>query len=42
VKGKRRMGVALARGDSIEDARRKARAASEAVQVELQQVKASA
>jgi phosphoribosylglycinamide formyltransferase 2 len=35
VNGKRRMGVGLAKGDSIEDARRKARAVSEAIVVEL-------
>lgn len=35
VSGKRRMGVALAKGDSIEDARRKARAVSGAVVAEL-------
>ncbi len=35
VAGKRRMGVAIARGESIDDARAKARAASEAVSVEL-------
>jgi phosphoribosylglycinamide formyltransferase 2 len=35
IHGKRRMGVALAKGDSIEQARRKARAVSEAIVVEL-------
>lgn len=35
VKGKRRMGVAIARGASIENAREKARAASEAIGVEV-------
>lgn len=35
VKGKRRMGVAIARGDSIEEAREKARKASGAVTVQL-------
>lgn len=35
VAGKRRMGVALARGESIEDARAKARAASASIRVEL-------
>ncbi len=35
VKGKRRMGVAVARGETIEDARDKARRASEAVTVSL-------
>ncbi|NNE91756.1 MAG: hypothetical protein HKN23_08925 [Verrucomicrobiales bacterium] len=35
VKGKRRMGVAIARGDSIDDARDTARAASEAVEISL-------
>ena len=35
VSGQRRMGVALARGDSIEQAREKAHAASSAVSVEL-------
>jgi phosphoribosylglycinamide formyltransferase 2 len=35
VKGKRRMGVALAKGDSIDDARRKANTVSETVVVKL-------
>jgi phosphoribosylglycinamide formyltransferase 2 len=35
VKGKRRMGVAVARGSSIEEAREKARRASSAVKVQL-------
>lgn len=35
VSGKRRMGVAIARGNSIEEARNKARRAAEAVQVSL-------
>jgi phosphoribosylglycinamide formyltransferase 2 len=35
VDGKRRMGVALARGGSIEEAREKARAAAAAIEVEL-------
>jgi phosphoribosylglycinamide formyltransferase 2 len=35
INGKRRMGVGLAKGDSIEDARRKARAVSEAIVVKL-------
>lgn len=35
VSGKRRMGVALARGSSIDEARAKARAASEAINVSL-------
>lgn len=35
VAGKRRMGVAIARGDSIEEAREKARAASGAIEVAL-------
>jgi phosphoribosylglycinamide formyltransferase 2 len=35
VSGKRRMGVALAKGDSIDDARRKANAASESIVVTL-------
>ena len=35
VKGKRRMGVAIARGDSIDNARAKARAAAGAVEVQL-------
>ena len=35
VKGKRRMGVAIARGDSIDNARAKARAAADAVDVQL-------
>ncbi|MCM0612526.1 formate-dependent phosphoribosylglycinamide formyltransferase [Marinobacter sediminum] len=35
LKGRRRMGVALARGESIEEAREKARNAAAAVQVEL-------
>ncbi|MCG8602558.1 MAG: formate-dependent phosphoribosylglycinamide formyltransferase [Verrucomicrobiales bacterium] len=35
VKGKRRMGVSIARGASIENAREKARAASEAIGVEV-------
>ncbi len=35
VDGKRRMGVALAKGESVDDARRKARAVSEAIIVEL-------
>ena len=35
VKGKRRMGVTIARGESIDDARAKAKAASDAVQVHL-------
>lgn len=35
VKGKRRMGVALAKGDSIEEARNKARAISESITVTL-------
>jgi phosphoribosylglycinamide formyltransferase 2 len=35
VKGKRRMGVALARGKTVEEARRKANAASKAVTVRL-------
>lgn len=35
VAGKRRMGVALARGEDIEDARAKARRASEAIEVDL-------
>ncbi|MFO0389455.1 MAG: formate-dependent phosphoribosylglycinamide formyltransferase [Alphaproteobacteria bacterium] len=35
VNGKRRMGVGLAKGDSIEDARRKARCVSEAIVVTL-------
>jgi phosphoribosylglycinamide formyltransferase 2 len=35
VKGHRRMGVALARGQSIEEARRKANAASKAVAIKL-------
>jgi phosphoribosylglycinamide formyltransferase 2 len=35
VKGKRRMGVALARGETIEQAREKARKASNAVEVQL-------
>ena len=35
VNGKRRMGVGLAKGDSIEDARRKARGVSEAIKVRL-------
>ncbi len=35
VSGKRRMGVGLAKGDSVEDARRKARAVSEAITVRL-------
>jgi phosphoribosylglycinamide formyltransferase 2 len=35
VSGKRRMGVAIARGNSIEEARNKARQAAEAVQVSL-------
>ena len=35
VAGKRRMGVAIARGESIEDARGKARNASEAIEVAL-------
>ena len=35
VKGKRRMGVAIARGKTIDDARAKARAAAESVGVQL-------
>jgi phosphoribosylglycinamide formyltransferase 2 len=35
VKGRRRMGVVLARGESIEDALRKARQGSEAVSISL-------
>ena len=35
VKGKRRMGVAIARGKTIDDARAKARAAAESVDVQL-------
>ena len=35
VAGRRRMGVCIARGDSIENARAKARKASQAVQIEL-------
>jgi phosphoribosylglycinamide formyltransferase 2 len=35
VQGKRRMGVAIALGDTIEEARKKARKASEAVEVQL-------
>jgi len=35
VKGKRRMGVAIARGESIDNARAKARAAAEAVDLQL-------
>ena len=35
VSGKRRMGVAVARGESIDHAREKARAASEAINVSL-------
>jgi len=35
VKGKRRMGVAIARADSIDQARAKARKASEVVDVQL-------
>ena len=35
VKGKRRMGVAIARGKTIDDARTKARAAAESVDVQL-------
>jgi phosphoribosylglycinamide formyltransferase 2 len=35
VKGKRRMGVALARGGTIEEAREKARKAAAAIQVTL-------
>ena len=35
VAGKRRMGVAIARGGSIEEAREKARAASAAISVKL-------
>lgn len=35
VKGRRRMGVTIARGDSIEEARSKARQASEAVEIRL-------
>ena len=35
VKGKRRMGVAIARGNSIDEARTKAKAAAGAVEVKL-------
>ena len=35
VKGKRRMGVAIARGQSIDEARQKAKAAAAAVEVKL-------
>ena len=35
VKGKRRMGVAIARGESIDEARQKAKAAAAAVEVKL-------
>jgi phosphoribosylglycinamide formyltransferase 2 len=35
IKGKRRMGVAIARGASIDEAREKARAASSAIGVDV-------
>ena len=35
VKGRRRMGVALARGASVEEARTKAKAAAAAVEVDM-------